>query len=528
MTRLFFPLTGSLLLLAGSVAAQEAKKAEEKKDNRLPHTKLTPARLIPNLCVVKYRVSTSSPECQEYFDQGLGYYYSYVWMEAARSFETALKHDPDCALAWWGLSKACEKWGKAAYGPPLKKAQDLMPQANQREQLLIKARLIEKGQLGDVKPEDRRKEAIKPLDELITLFEDDEEGWFARGQVADGPNSAVPFYKALLRYNPQHPGAHHELLHHYENIRRPALGWKHAEGYVASSPGIPHAFHMQAHLAMRIGKWEKTTDRSAHAIVLEEEYQRLMNVTPSEDWQYAHHYETLLQSLIHDGRYQEALKARKKCEACKINHRVHWFRLALALDDWDDALKIAGENVKDKKLNSYMRALVHLKKGDYDRAAAEINVLKEAFSTNRTDKDLELRLWLSQGLLDCGTDNPTGGLKLLARAVEKTKDDYGKHAWGHGAYYMEYWGVGALLANRPAVAEEAFLEALAHDAGSARGALGMVVVCERQNRREEAARFAELAQRSWRKADVGVLHAELEFLRELGRRPTQAKGPEIR
>ena len=97
-----------------------------------------------------------------------------------------------------------------------------------------------------------------------------------------------------------------------------------------------------------------------------------------------------------------------------------------------------------------------------------------------------------------------GGSKLLAKTVDKTKDDYGKHAWGHGAYYMEYWGIGALRANRLAVAEEAFLEALAHDAGSVRGALGMQVVCERQGRTEEATRFAELAQRCWRKADPGA------------------------
>ena len=69
---------------------------------------------------------------------------------------------------------------------------------------------------------------------------------------------------------------------------------------------------------------------------------------------------------------------------------------------------------------------------------------------------------------------------------------------------MEYWGIGALRANRLADAEEAFQEALAHDAGSVRGALGMMVVCERQGRTEEMNRFAELAQRCWRKADGGT------------------------
>ena len=74
-------------------------------------------------------------------------------------------------------------------------------------------------------------------------------------------------------------------------------------------------------------------------------------------------------------------------------------------------------------------------------------------------------------------------------------------------------GMAALALNRLDVAEEAFLEALAHDSGSARGALGMQVLCERLHRDEEALRFAELAQRCWRRADPGILQAELQYLR---------------
>ena len=512
-------------LLTGSgrrAGKKDAKEPEKKDDGRLPHTKLMPAKFVPNLCVVKYRVSTSSPECQAFVDQGLGYYYSYVWMEAARSFETALKHDPNCAFAWWGLSKACEKWGRAAYAPPLKKAQALMPLANEREQRLIKARLQEKGLIETIKVEDRRKEAAKTLDELLTLYDDDEEGWFARSQVADGPNASVPFHKALLRINPLHPGgAHHELVHHYENIRRPALGWQHGEKYLESSPGLPHAFHMQAHLGMRIGKWAKSTDWSAHAIELEEAYHKLMKVQPNEDHQFFHHLETLMQALIHDGRFKEAHVVRKKCEDNKYVQRVQWFQLVLAERDWDEALKQANSTPKDKNTTSYMRALVYLAKGDAERARPEVNTLQEIFRTNRVNKELELRLWLAQGMLQCSTGDGDGGVKLLAKTVEKTKDDYNKHAWGHGAYYMENWGIGALRANRLAVAEEAFLEALAHDAGSVKAAIGMMVVCERMGGRgEEMNRFAELAQRCWRKADPGLIQAELEYMRGLGAAPS--------
>src|SRR5262245_18077857 len=78
--------------------------------DKLPLSNLPPAKIRPNQCLLAYRVSTRSPECQAHFYQGQGYFYSYVWMEAARSFETAARFDLDCAMAWWGLSRALEEY----------------------------------------------------------------------------------------------------------------------------------------------------------------------------------------------------------------------------------------------------------------------------------------------------------------------------------------------------------------------------------------------------------------------------------
>src|SRR5262245_61647881 len=144
-------LPGALIALSLAQAPETPKNlpksavAAKKEEEKLPNTGLAPARIFPNLCLYRYRVSTDSPECQAYIDQGLGFYYSYVWMEAARSFETATKIDPNCAMAWWGLSRACEKWGRGDQLAALRKAKELMPRADQREQKLILARLQEKG-----------------------------------------------------------------------------------------------------------------------------------------------------------------------------------------------------------------------------------------------------------------------------------------------------------------------------------------------------------------------------------------------
>jgi tetratricopeptide (TPR) repeat protein len=500
-------------------------------DQKLPLCGLTPSKLIPNLCVVRYSVSTAVPECQAFFDQGLGYFYSYVWMEACRSFETAAAYDPDCAMAWWGLSRALERYSKRDQSTKaLLEADKLKAKASWREQQLILASMQEKGHapgVGDA--EARKKAAVTTIDTLLAVHDEDEEGWYFRAQLAGGAGlfggtvSSVPFYKALLRINPLHPGANHELVHYYESARRPALGMPYAEGYIASSPGLPHPFHMQAHLATRIGRWDKTSDRSARAIELEKAYHKEMNVKPSEDHQYSHHLETLLVSLIHDGRFQEGLAIEKEMRGCSFNRWLPFFRLHLAMRDVDGALKIAEEQRRsDKTMASWMSAMVHLKQDEPARALPEIEVLQEAFKTRKSDKALEFRLWETQGLYMCQTGSPDAGLKLLARAVQQTKNDYSHHAWGNGAWYMEEWGEAALKCGKYETAEEGFLEALAHDRGSVRGALGLRVMCQRLARHEEASRYTVLAGQCWARADAGCLEKELHALQTTWTAPASA------
>jgi Tfp pilus assembly protein PilF len=450
-------------------------------------------------------------------------------MESARSFETALRHDPDCPMAWWGLSRALERYGRGDANKALQKAYDLRERASHREQQLILASMQSQGLLPGVGDQEaRKKAAINTIDNMLALYDDDEEGWYFRAQLAggsglfDGQASAVPFYKALLRVNPLHPGANHELVHFYEHFRRPALGWPYAENYIRSSPGIPHAFHMQAHLATRIGRWGKTSDRSARAIELQRAYHKFQGVRPSEDWQFAHHLETLLVSLTHDGRFAEARAVKAEAERAGYKPWLPVFRLHLAEGDHAEAQKVIEHfRRRDKTQASYLAALLYLRQGDAARALPELQVLQHAGRGRRGDRRGELRLLEVQGLYQCLTGSGSAGLKSLGKTVTKTKDDYGHHAWGNGAYFMEAWGVGALWAGKLDVAEEAFLEALAHDPGSVRGALGMQVVCERQGRTEEASRFATVAQRCWSRADAGRLQAELSLLRSC--RPSSAR-----
>ena len=51
-------------------------------------------------------ITTSSADAQLWFDRGLIWTYGYNHEEAIVCFETALEHDPQCAMAHWGIAYA--------------------------------------------------------------------------------------------------------------------------------------------------------------------------------------------------------------------------------------------------------------------------------------------------------------------------------------------------------------------------------------------------------------------------------------
>ena len=150
-------------------------------------------------------------------------------------------------------------------------------------------------------------------------------------------------------------------------------------------------------------------------------------------------------------------------------------------------------------------------------------MLQQACRAKQTDRQTEIAAVGDAGAAAVPDRGGRRGAEAAGqRCVEKTKDDYSHHAWGNGAYYMEEWGTAALAGGKLDVAEEAFLEALAHDAGSAGRRWGCRVLCERQGRSEEAARYAALARRCWRHAEVR--HFDRFAGRRAGARARRSEG----
>src|ERR1700759_1203954 len=52
------------------------------------------------------KITTSSSDAQLWFDRGLNWVFGFNHGEAIKCFRKALQHDPDCAMAHWGIRSA--------------------------------------------------------------------------------------------------------------------------------------------------------------------------------------------------------------------------------------------------------------------------------------------------------------------------------------------------------------------------------------------------------------------------------------
>src|SRR5918993_1398560 len=62
--------------------------------------------LYDNLGNHRHQITTSSPEAQQYFDQGMRLSYAFNHGEAIRAFKQATALDDECAMCYWGVAFA--------------------------------------------------------------------------------------------------------------------------------------------------------------------------------------------------------------------------------------------------------------------------------------------------------------------------------------------------------------------------------------------------------------------------------------
>jgi len=305
-----------------------------------------PLPLRPDIGNLHQKVSTSSAEAQAFYDQGLNYFASYVWIEAARSFHQALRLDPSLAVAYIGL---CDVYVELQDAPAaraaLEKAQSLSKPITEAERHWIEIRARQVEFLEDKRNLDKFVAYRKAIYDALMANPLDPGLWILRGFADEGPGAghgqtgdldSIAFYQTALMVSPDNSAAHHYLAHSYENIGRTEEALAHSEAYLRLASSIPHAHHMRGHELRRAGRIEDAITEFRKANDLETAYYRTEHIPAEYDWHRPHNlsllamcYQLLGQMKIAEQLLRESFSLPAHGELAEFGHK-QWPEFLLA------------------------------------------------------------------------------------------------------------------------------------------------------------------------------------------------------
>lgn len=481
-------------------------------------------------------VSTSSQEAQAFYDQGLAYLHSYVWIEAARSFNQALRLDGRLAMAEVGLSIAYEELN--APGPArqaLERARALATAVSAHDRLHIEVRAAQME--AELARGDSAKLAAyrSLLDQALAQYPADPEFWLLRG-LAESPDPAergqgstaasVRFYERALALEPEHFAVHHYLAHAYENTGPKEDALTHAAVYAKLAPAVPHAHHMYGHELRRLGRIEEAIAEFQAADALESSYFETEKIPVEYDWHYPHNLDLLATSYQYLGQMKKAeelLKASFAIPSALVVQQFNkreWPVFLIARGRADEALAAAG--VLADHPSPLVSATGHveagvalLAKGRFQASATEANAALAALRSATDGGALvATSLRALQGEFFLRTGQKEKGRALLEEVARNARAAPGPDAWTQALFALEAIARAAREVGDWEFAAWAAKQMLEHDPKYAGTHYALALVSEhRGDARAARAQFA-LAQEYWSRADPDL--PELRDIRSRG------------
>lgn len=380
---------------------------------------------------VDFKISSSSPEAQEYFNQGLMLSYGFNHAEAARSFYEAIRSDSSCAMAYWGYAYVLgpnynggmeEDNFQRAYEASVK-AQSLSQNCTPVEKALIKAlsaRYVSNPPADrmplDIAYEAEMKKVYRQFPsnpDIGALYAEslmNLHPWDLYEKESKKPKEWTPGLVAvleqLIKSNPRHPGAHHFYIHAMEASAYPEKALSSAKLLDSLVPGAGHLVHMPSHIYINTGDYHLGTLSNLRAVQVDSVYTtacHAQGVYPLA--YYPHNYHFLAATATLEGNSKVAWMASKKLQehtATDLMDQPGWgtlqhyytipYYVAVKLGMWDSILVLPAP-VKDL---TYPKAIWHYAKGmAYTGKKALANAQKEleklqSLASDTTLKDLTI------------------------------------------------------------------------------------------------------------------------------------------
>lgn len=383
-------------------------------------------------------ITTKSAEAQEWFNQGNALLHSFWFEEAERSFRWCLKLDPDCAMAYLGLARSGMTWfnGGSKFGKDdryrkfLDEAVKRKGSVSEREQMYIDAWVAGYGEdASSAKMAGKLKElTAKYPDEvdakvLHGLFSIDEEDPAKNGEVIS----------AALAKVPMHPGAHHAMIHNWDNHDgKKALDS--CELYGQAAPAIGHSLHMPGHIYAEVGMWHEAALAMDSATRVELQYMNNRLALPFETWNYSHNRDFLCyiqeQLGMGDASIRGALdlmnspRDPEKRNENEYRASTPLIRALVKFERWDqilDGKTLPGSPTEyGTNVLATARILAYCGKGRTQEAKT---LMAEVRKKEKADKDEKLALYpmIAQSQVYLVGGLTESGLNLLKVAAEKDK-----------------------------------------------------------------------------------------------------------
>ncbi len=301
------------------------------------------------------RVTTSSPQAQTFYDQGLDYFFGYDWIEAARSFNQALRLDPNLAMAYLRLSEVyAQLQDNSAARIACNKAQSLSGKVSERERARIQIRADHLDYIDDPDSEQKYVAWRKAISDALTANVTDWGLWVLLGSaIGDGEGiESVADYETALAFSPHNSAAHHILAHTFEHLGQTQQALAQADAYVRLAPSIPHAHHMLGHELRRLGRTADAIEEFRKADKLENSYYRSENISAGYDWHHAHNlvllamcYKSLGQMKAAEPLLHEAFSLPAYTETAEY-YRREWPDFLLDRGRPEESLKAAQELIE--------------------------------------------------------------------------------------------------------------------------------------------------------------------------------------
>src|SRR6202023_807728 len=220
--------------------------------------------------------TSCKPDAQQLFDQAMLYQHSFWYRASQKSFEDALKADPECAITYWGI--ALSLLYNPHVAPPVKTLAEgaaalekgkALGAKTPRERDYIDALGTMYADYDKVDHRTRVLAYLKAMEQLAQRYPDDDEAqiYYALTlNVAASPADktyanqlkGAAILEKIWTRQPEHPGIAHYLIH-LSNTPPPAeKGLAAARRYAKVAPAAAHAQHMPSHIFTRLGYWQES------------------------------------------------------------------------------------------------------------------------------------------------------------------------------------------------------------------------------------------------------------------------------